>query len=398
MSNKQSKNNTKIASISSCLIVKNEVKNLPLLVDDLRRFSDEIIMVDTGSTDGTLEWLKENQDDVLKLYEFEWIDDFSAARNFSFSKATQEWIFWCDADDRISEALIKKLCDLKNEISDGLFAEYNAFMMLYKYTDFFTQYRNRLLKKSCNPTWECIVHEAVDCDNMNSFMLPNECEVIHKHRGSYTDRNLYIFEKHINNGYILSNRETFCYAHELIVQNDNDDENKRKEKHKKAQELVMSVLLDPDSWEVLIWEAMADVMADLWMSSKSQANIGIGIINRLEETKRLRADIYYLRAVLYDIIGDKANSLKDCYNAINTVMTGIESHGERLILSKVYPAMSIYNEILDDFTRGRMLDILKLYRSDLKEVDDFLNNIENPIELTPIDINEIDLSKYETMN
>ena len=45
-----------------------------------------------------------------------------------------------------------------------------------------------------------------------------------------------------------------------------------------------------------------------------------------------------------------------------------------------------------------MIDIIKKHRSLVKEADDFLNSIENPIELTPIDINEIDLSKYEIMN
>ena len=60
-----------MSTISTCIIVKNEIKNIPGLVEDLRQFSDEIIIVDTGSDDGTAEWLQEHQDEVLK-YEIEY--------------------------------------------------------------------------------------------------------------------------------------------------------------------------------------------------------------------------------------------------------------------------------------------------------------------------------------
>lgn len=61
-------------------------------------FVDEIIIVDTGSTDKTKEIAKKLTD---KIYDFECIQDFAAARNFSFSKATKEYIFYLDADDII---------------------------------------------------------------------------------------------------------------------------------------------------------------------------------------------------------------------------------------------------------------------------------------------------------
>ena len=367
------------ATISSCLIVKNEVKNLPLLIDDLRRFSDEIIIVDTGSDDGTLEWLKEHQDNVLKLYEYEWIDDFAAARNFSFSKASKRWIFWCDADDRISEKLIDKLCELKKLLYSDFYKNYNAFAMFYHYTNQFTQYRIRLIKKQANPRWECIVHESLTCDNMNFYILQSEYAILHQSNGGKPHRNIKIFEKHINNGYKLSNRETFCYAHELVVlNNDITDPVEANKNYEKAQNLVYNLLLDPESPEILVWEAMADIMANLWMSSIPQANIGIAIINRLEEIRRVRADIYYLRAVLYDLVGEKEKSVKDCYNAINTVFTDLDTYNEKVVLSKVYPAMALFNTAKDDFTRNRMLDIIRLYKDSVQEVEEFLRSVENP--------------------
>ena len=104
-------------TISACLIIKNEIDNIKGLVADLRKFCDEIAITDTGSTDGTLEWLNENSDDVLKVYHFDWVEDFSAARNESFTHATKEWIFWCDADDRLPEEFINEINRIKyNEL------------------------------------------------------------------------------------------------------------------------------------------------------------------------------------------------------------------------------------------------------------------------------------------
>ena len=74
-------------TISLCMIVKNEEKVLARCLDSIADLMDEIIIVDTGSSDNTKEIAKKYTD---KIYDFAWIDDFSAARNYSFSKATKE--------------------------------------------------------------------------------------------------------------------------------------------------------------------------------------------------------------------------------------------------------------------------------------------------------------------
>jgi len=86
-------------SVSLCMIVKNEAETL---ADCLRSVGDlpaEIIIVDTGSTDRTVEIAREFG---ARVEHFDWIDDFAAARNESFNYATSDWIFWMDADDRLS--------------------------------------------------------------------------------------------------------------------------------------------------------------------------------------------------------------------------------------------------------------------------------------------------------
>jgi Glycosyltransferases involved in cell wall biogenesis len=76
-----------MVTISLCMIVKNEEAVLRRCLDSVKETVDEIIIVDTGSVDKTKEIAAEY---TPKVYDFVWIDDFSAARNEAFSKATME--------------------------------------------------------------------------------------------------------------------------------------------------------------------------------------------------------------------------------------------------------------------------------------------------------------------
>ncbi|MES5954326.1 glycosyltransferase [Bacillus fungorum] len=82
--------------LSACLIVKNEEDMLRRCLESLKGGVDEIVIVDTGSTDKTKEIAKEFTD---KVYDFEWTNDFAEARNFAGSHATGEWILALDADE-----------------------------------------------------------------------------------------------------------------------------------------------------------------------------------------------------------------------------------------------------------------------------------------------------------
>lgn len=86
--------------ISLCMIVKNEEKVLDRCLSSVVNLIDEIIVVDTGSTDNTKEIASKY---THNIYDFEWINDFSAARNYAASKATGEWILVLDADEYIDE-------------------------------------------------------------------------------------------------------------------------------------------------------------------------------------------------------------------------------------------------------------------------------------------------------
>ncbi|MBI2109751.1 glycosyltransferase family 2 protein, partial [Candidatus Woesearchaeota archaeon] len=95
--------------ISLCMIVKNEEDYIGNALDAVKDLVKEIIVVDTGSTDKTAEVGKKHG---AKVFNFKWIDDFSAARNFSIEQAKEPWILVLDADEILAREdieVIKKL-------------------------------------------------------------------------------------------------------------------------------------------------------------------------------------------------------------------------------------------------------------------------------------------------
>ena len=147
-------------SISLCMIVKNEELVLGRCLDSVKNLMDEIIIVDTGSTDKTKEIASLYTN---KIYDFPWINDFAAARNFSFSKATKDYIMWLDADDIITKSEALKLKRWKEE-TDG-----SSDVIMLRYVTGFDEkrnptlvyYRERIVKRDKNHQWQGRVHEAI---------------------------------------------------------------------------------------------------------------------------------------------------------------------------------------------------------------------------------------------
>ncbi len=110
-------------TISLCMIAKDEEKSLLECLNSVKGLVDEIILVDTGSADKTIEIAKKFKANV---FGFKWIDDFSAARNESIKHAAKDWILVMDADETLDEEGIKTI---KNLVKDK---ETDAFLFLQK--------------------------------------------------------------------------------------------------------------------------------------------------------------------------------------------------------------------------------------------------------------------------
>ncbi|MBU0758284.1 MAG: glycosyltransferase [Nanoarchaeota archaeon] len=108
-----------MTKISACLIVKNEEKLLSRCLDSIKDLCNEIVIVDTGSTDKTKEIAAKYTD---KVFDYVWNDNFSDSRNFSLSKATGDWILVMDADEVISASVHDKIREaVKNDEPDAFF-------------------------------------------------------------------------------------------------------------------------------------------------------------------------------------------------------------------------------------------------------------------------------------
>lgn len=199
-------------TISLCMIVKNEESTLELCLNSVKNIVDEIIIVDTGSTDKTKEIARKFTD---KIYNFKWVDDFSAARNYSFAKANMEYIMWLDADDVILHRDRIKFRELKNTLDpsvDIVMMKYNVgFDTNGNVT--FSYFRERLLKRSGNFRWYEPVHEYLQ---LKGNIICADISVTHKKvHASVAGRNLAIYEKILSQGKELTPRSLYYFAREL---------------------------------------------------------------------------------------------------------------------------------------------------------------------------------------
>jgi glycosyltransferase involved in cell wall biosynthesis len=95
-----------LPTLSVAMIVKNEEETLPRLLHNIKDVVDEIVVVDTGSTDKTKEIAEQYG---AKIFEYPWDENFSNARNESLKHCTKEYIIWLDADDFVPAQEISKL-------------------------------------------------------------------------------------------------------------------------------------------------------------------------------------------------------------------------------------------------------------------------------------------------
>lgn len=198
-------------STSLCMIVKDEEKTLERCLNSVKSFIDEIIIVDTGSKDSTKDIVRKFNG---KIYDFKWQNDFSLARNFSFSKATSDYILWLDGDDFIDKESINKIENLISDFDDSydyVSAEYILSRNEVGEVSYSLR-RNRIVKRSMNFKWIGNVHEYLEVFGKG---LAGDFAIEHGKIKEYTDRNLQIFREMEKKRAVFTPRDLLYYANEL---------------------------------------------------------------------------------------------------------------------------------------------------------------------------------------
>ncbi|MDX6221304.1 MAG: hypothetical protein QOD91_358 [Frankiales bacterium] len=148
--------------LSLAMIVRNEQESLSQVLAEAGGFCDELIVVDTGSDDGSRDIALTAGATVV---DFDWVDDFAAARNFAFDQCTGEWIIWLDADDHVPAAVQAAYRAAKDTLLthqiDAVYAPYRyAFdaetgLCTYQFP------RERVIRRGARLRWHGVVHETL---------------------------------------------------------------------------------------------------------------------------------------------------------------------------------------------------------------------------------------------
>lgn len=202
------------------MIVKNEESVLARCLDSVASMMDEIIIVDTGSTDRTKEIAAQY---TSRIYDFTWCDDFSAARNYAFSLATMDYIYCPDADEYLDLENQRRFLRLKG----ALLPEIEIVQMNYITPPDFNTVQNckkeprpKLFKRLRTFSWVDPVHETIRTD---PIIYDSDIDILHRPHAMHAKRDFAMFEKAFRENHVLSEKITRMYARELYKCGDEED-------------------------------------------------------------------------------------------------------------------------------------------------------------------------------
>ena len=226
-------------TLSLCMIVKNEEEVIDRCLQAVYLLVDEIIIVDTGSTDDTVSYCSKYTD---KVFSFFWDNDFAEARNFSFSKATCDYILWLDADDVIDPEQLQAMLELKSRLRDDVyFLQYDYAQDEYGQS-ICTLYRERIVRNDDTFRWKYPVHEVIDnTQGRNSSYEQIVIRHARTHRGATADcgRNLAILQKAITKERYSTDPRIWFYLGRELQDN---------QQFERAITVFQTFLAMPDGW------------------------------------------------------------------------------------------------------------------------------------------------------
>lgn len=276
-------------TLSLAMIVRDAEATLERALKVALPFCDELVVVDTGSTDQTIEIANQQG---AKVFNFPWCDDFAVARNEAFLHCTGDWILWLDADDVIAPSQQLQFNLLKETVlSDQL----DVVCCTYQ-TDFSPEgqavafcLRERFIRRAAGLRWEGAVHEYIADWAWRPFLWREDLAIEHRPLPSADskrcDRNLRILENILAKG-DRSPRNLFYYGNEL----------RDHACHEAAIDIYKEYLrLAPDRWEN--YEAMINLVQS--HQALGQLEAAVAWCYRAIELNCERAEAFNALGMLY---------------------------------------------------------------------------------------------------
>lgn len=326
---------------SVCAIVKNEEKNIQRFLESLQSMNCEIIILDTGSTDKTLEIASKYP---CKIYHFDWINDFSAARNYASSLASNDWVLFIDCDEFVTEVNPSLISAMTKENPDslGMLERVNLVnpdTEKGSYTDRIPRLFNRNLYEYMGK-----IHEQVVSKNgstLKGFYMP--LKVVHT---GYLGTPEEIASKHNRNMSMLTNRlkenPGDCYYNYQMGQ-EHYNQNMYLEAIPYFKIALSQDLTSKNEYHRVLIMSYCDCL--LLSGNKSEA---LSAISSYEKEFGDCSDFYYLLGLIQYNNGDLIHAMSSFIKA--KVLNNPHKEGTNTYLPTFYIAM--INEVLGNIEQA----------------------------------------------
>lgn len=369
--------------ISLCMIVKNEEKVLERCLTSVAHLVDEVIIVDTGSEDSTKSVAA---DYTSNIYDFTWINDFSAARNFAASKATGKWILVLDADEYIDEDNFKKFIQ---EIKEDN-GQYDAYTVkILNFTGDFGEslvqnYHDRIYKNNKDILYYRKIHEQFK--HIQDKMLNIKRSSLLVFHSGYLNQVVNEKDKRSRNNNLLEDEVNFG-SNKAFDYFNYGNEYASKGEYSKALEYYLEAYKMKSDYR-LNWVSTTLVQIIICLMQLNRYNDALSVIKDAENIYTNMAEILFLKGEIFFLRG-QVEDAKQTFHQITDnqdkykhiiLRPDLKDQKPHMRLGEIYLYQKDYNNAV--FHYSSVLNINKYNNEAIRKMMFILNKYHTNKEIT----------------
>jgi len=344
--------------LSQCLIVKNEEKNIERALGWAKDVAYEQIVVDTGSTDRTVE-LAEKMG--AKVCHFKWINDFGAAKNFAIDQAKGNWIAILDADEYMPQEDVKELMILLKKVqsSPELLKQFDSVNCSWLQIDdegktFAVLTQQRIFQNRPDLRYVGKIHEAIRL--RNNCLNAENLRIMHT---GYAQTSFNEADKRERNIKLLRDEHERDPndPHIILYLADTIKAAGTEEAREEAEQLYLKALTSGQRADPAIKRLAYDFLIPRFAYDKAKQKDAMKLCNDATAELPHNIDYYYYRALLNNQNGNYAEAMKDLQKCEEAFMTSMTLPETRILLPS--PILLFYQFTISAKGLGNEQDIAK---------------------------------------